>query len=232
MTDRGRCAEAAEAAVAAFGRLHVLCNNAGIAGGGAVADPGFADWDRAMAVNLGGAVNVVKTFVPADPRTRQRGAHRQHIVDRRHHRAAVRGRCVHDGEVRGARSQRITAAQPGAGGNRRVGAVPRADQHPNSGRTRTRGSGRKADGQRRRSGGTVQHDGRGDGSHRGRVVPSCAASARTFRTSCRTVSSATRSSRCSTRSSKHSRPIRRFPRRVLRSNADAASCATVCATCR
>jgi NAD(P)-dependent dehydrogenase (short-subunit alcohol dehydrogenase family) len=43
---------------------HVLCNNAGIAGGGAVADPGFADWDRAVAVNLGGAVNVVKIFVP------------------------------------------------------------------------------------------------------------------------------------------------------------------------
>jgi NAD(P)-dependent dehydrogenase (short-subunit alcohol dehydrogenase family) len=64
VTDRGSVADAAAAAVAAFGRIHVLCNNAGIAGGGAVADPGFADWDRAMAVNLGGAVNVVKTFVP------------------------------------------------------------------------------------------------------------------------------------------------------------------------
>ena len=64
VTDRESVAKAADAAVAAFGRIHVLCNNAGIAGGGAVADPGFADWDRAMAVNLGGAVNVVKTFVP------------------------------------------------------------------------------------------------------------------------------------------------------------------------
>jgi NAD(P)-dependent dehydrogenase (short-subunit alcohol dehydrogenase family) len=64
VTDRESVANAADAAVAAFGDIHVLCNNAGIAGGGAVADPGFADWDRAMAVNLGGAVNVVKTFVP------------------------------------------------------------------------------------------------------------------------------------------------------------------------
>jgi NAD(P)-dependent dehydrogenase (short-subunit alcohol dehydrogenase family) len=64
VTDRASVTQAAEAAVAAFGRIHVLCNNAGIAGGGAVADASFADWDRAMAVNLGGAVNVVKIFVP------------------------------------------------------------------------------------------------------------------------------------------------------------------------
>lgn len=64
VTDRASVTKAAEAAVAAFGRVHVLCNNAGIAGGGAVADASFADWDRAMAVNLGGAVNVVKIFVP------------------------------------------------------------------------------------------------------------------------------------------------------------------------
>ncbi len=64
VTDRASVTKAAEAAVAAFGRVHVLCNNAGIAGGGAVADASFADWDRAMAVNLGGAVNVVKILVP------------------------------------------------------------------------------------------------------------------------------------------------------------------------
>ena len=64
VTDRDSVANAAAATISAFGPLHVLCNNAGIAGGGAVADPAFADWDRAMAVNLGGAVNVVKIFVP------------------------------------------------------------------------------------------------------------------------------------------------------------------------
>jgi len=64
VTDRASVAAAAQQSVERFGNIHVLCNNAGIAGGGAVADPSFADWDRAMAVNLGGAVNVVKTFVP------------------------------------------------------------------------------------------------------------------------------------------------------------------------
>lgn len=64
VTDRVSVAAAAAQTVAAFGSVHVLINNAGIAGGGAVADPEFGDWDRAMAVNLGGAVNVIKTFVP------------------------------------------------------------------------------------------------------------------------------------------------------------------------
>ena len=77
VTDRGSVADAARTAVAAFGSIHVLCNNAGIAGGGAVADPSFVDWDRAMAVNLGGVVNVVKTFVPL---IRQHGAG-GHIVN-------------------------------------------------------------------------------------------------------------------------------------------------------
>jgi NAD(P)-dependent dehydrogenase (short-subunit alcohol dehydrogenase family) len=77
VTDRASVATAAREAVAAFGLIHVLCNNAGIAGGGAVADPGFADWDRAMAVNLGGAVNVVKTFVPLIREHRSGG----HIVN-------------------------------------------------------------------------------------------------------------------------------------------------------
>jgi NAD(P)-dependent dehydrogenase (short-subunit alcohol dehydrogenase family) len=64
VTDRDSVAAAAERTAAAVGDLHVLCNNAGIAGGGGVADPTFADWDRAMAVNLGGVVNVTKIFVP------------------------------------------------------------------------------------------------------------------------------------------------------------------------
>lgn len=74
VTDRRSVADAATQTAQAFGDVHVLCNNAGIAGGGAVADPGFDDWDRAMAVNLGGAVNVVKTFVPLI-RAHQSGGH-------------------------------------------------------------------------------------------------------------------------------------------------------------
>lgn len=77
VTDRASVAAAARQTVEAFGQIHVLCNNAGIAGGGAVADPDFGDWDRAMAVNLGGAVNVIKTFVPLIREHRSGG----HIVN-------------------------------------------------------------------------------------------------------------------------------------------------------
>jgi len=77
VTDRGSVAEAARTAVAAFGRIHVLCNNAGIAGGGAVADPSFVDWDRAIAVNLGGAVNVV------NPKMSPRGSSRTNSIAKR-----------------------------------------------------------------------------------------------------------------------------------------------------
>jgi NAD(P)-dependent dehydrogenase (short-subunit alcohol dehydrogenase family) len=47
-----------------FGKIHVLCNNAGVGGGGDAADPDFEDWDRALRVNLGGVVNGVKIITP------------------------------------------------------------------------------------------------------------------------------------------------------------------------
>ncbi|HWW64785.1 MAG TPA: SDR family NAD(P)-dependent oxidoreductase [Sphingomonadaceae bacterium] len=64
VSDRAGLAAAADEAIRHCGKIHLLCNNAGIAGGGAVADPDFADWDRALAVNLGGVVNGVKVIVP------------------------------------------------------------------------------------------------------------------------------------------------------------------------
>lgn len=64
VSDRAALKAAADEALAVFGRIHVLCNNAGVGGGGAVDDPDFDDWDRAMGVNLGGVVNGVKIIVP------------------------------------------------------------------------------------------------------------------------------------------------------------------------
>lgn len=64
VADRDSVQAAAEATVAQFGNIHVLCNNAGVNGGGKAADPDFEAWDRAMAVNLGGVINGTKIIVP------------------------------------------------------------------------------------------------------------------------------------------------------------------------
>jgi NAD(P)-dependent dehydrogenase (short-subunit alcohol dehydrogenase family) len=62
--DREQVRAAADEAIRVFGKIHVLCNNAGVGGGGNVHDPDFEGWDRAMRVNLGGVVNGVKIITP------------------------------------------------------------------------------------------------------------------------------------------------------------------------
>ncbi len=54
----------ADAAVARFGAVHVVCNNAGIGVFGPIADATHADWEYTMRVNLWGVVHSVETFVP------------------------------------------------------------------------------------------------------------------------------------------------------------------------
>jgi NAD(P)-dependent dehydrogenase (short-subunit alcohol dehydrogenase family) len=62
--DREQMRAAVEKTVEAFGKIHVLCNNAGIGGGGDTLDPDFDAWDRALRVNLGGVVNGTKIVAP------------------------------------------------------------------------------------------------------------------------------------------------------------------------
>ena len=62
--DRDQVRAAAQEAVGVFGRIHVLCNNAGIGGGGDTHDPDFDAWDRALRVNLCGVVNCTKIIAP------------------------------------------------------------------------------------------------------------------------------------------------------------------------
>ena len=64
VADRDSLRAAAQETLDAFGRIHVLCNNAGVNGGGTAASEDFDDWDRAIAVNLGGVVNGTKIIVP------------------------------------------------------------------------------------------------------------------------------------------------------------------------
>jgi len=64
VADRESLRAAARETLDVFGKIHLLCNNAGVGGGGAADDPDFDEWDRAIGVNLGGVVNGTKIIVP------------------------------------------------------------------------------------------------------------------------------------------------------------------------
>jgi NADP-dependent 3-hydroxy acid dehydrogenase YdfG len=63
VTDRGALEQAARETEAAFGKVHVVCNNAGVAVTGPVHRMDYKDWDWVMGVNLNGVINGVQTFV-------------------------------------------------------------------------------------------------------------------------------------------------------------------------
>jgi NAD(P)-dependent dehydrogenase (short-subunit alcohol dehydrogenase family) len=64
VTDRAALARAADEAERRFGRVHVVCNNAGVNLFNDMAAATYQDWDWVMGVNLGGVVNGVVTFAP------------------------------------------------------------------------------------------------------------------------------------------------------------------------
>ncbi|WP_126174254.1 SDR family oxidoreductase [Altericroceibacterium xinjiangense] len=64
VADRANLRSAAEEALEVFGKIHVLCNNAGVNGGGTADSHDFDAWDKALAVNLGGVINGTKIIVP------------------------------------------------------------------------------------------------------------------------------------------------------------------------
>lgn len=66
-TDVARLADVealAERAWSAFGGVHVLCNNAGVGGGGLSWEASDAEWQWVLGVNLWGVIHGVRTFVP------------------------------------------------------------------------------------------------------------------------------------------------------------------------
>lgn len=64
VTDRAAFAAAADATEAKFGKIHILCNNAGVAVVGPTELATFADWDWVMGVNVGGTINGIVTVLP------------------------------------------------------------------------------------------------------------------------------------------------------------------------
>jgi NAD(P)-dependent dehydrogenase (short-subunit alcohol dehydrogenase family) len=77
VTDRSAMARAVEETLRAFGKVHVLCNNAGVGLAGPMKLATYADWDWVMGVNLGGVINGVVAFLPHMLAQREGG----HIVN-------------------------------------------------------------------------------------------------------------------------------------------------------
>jgi NAD(P)-dependent dehydrogenase (short-subunit alcohol dehydrogenase family) len=55
---------AAKASYEAFGNVHVVCNNAGVAGGGGIDNISIETWRWVLDVNLMGVVHGIHTFLP------------------------------------------------------------------------------------------------------------------------------------------------------------------------
>lgn len=62
--DPGACSRLIEEADAAFGRLDVLVNNAGVGAFGSVADLAVEDWQRVIETNLGGVFYCSRAAIP------------------------------------------------------------------------------------------------------------------------------------------------------------------------
>ena len=54
----------ARATVDAFGAAHVVCNNAGVGGGGQMQTLTTADWEWVLGVNLWGVIHGIRAFLP------------------------------------------------------------------------------------------------------------------------------------------------------------------------
>ena len=63
VTDRAAFEDAAGRAEVLLGPVHLVCNNAGVGGGGPLDQCTWDDWDWVVSVNLGGVINGVQTFV-------------------------------------------------------------------------------------------------------------------------------------------------------------------------
>lgn len=64
VADPASVEQAAEAAYEAFGNVHVVCNNAGVAGGSGIENISLDTWRWVFDVNLMGVVHGVRTFLP------------------------------------------------------------------------------------------------------------------------------------------------------------------------
>jgi NAD(P)-dependent dehydrogenase (short-subunit alcohol dehydrogenase family) len=64
VADAGSVERAAQASFDAFGKVHVVCNNAGVAAGGGIDHISLDNWRWVIDVNLMGVLHGIKSFLP------------------------------------------------------------------------------------------------------------------------------------------------------------------------
>src|SRR5882762_5856977 len=64
VADADSVERAAQATFDAFGHVHVVCNNAGVAAGGGIDNISLDNWRWVIDVNLMGVVHGIRTFLP------------------------------------------------------------------------------------------------------------------------------------------------------------------------
>jgi len=64
VTDRAAFARAAQDSLRAFGKVHLLVNNAGFGIGGPLKQARYDDWDWGLGVMIGGVINGIQAFLP------------------------------------------------------------------------------------------------------------------------------------------------------------------------
>ena len=77
VSDRASVQAAAEATLDTFGKVHVLCNNAGVSSGGLLEECEPSDWDWVIGVNYLGVLHGCQAFIPHIKRQAEGG----HIVN-------------------------------------------------------------------------------------------------------------------------------------------------------
>jgi NAD(P)-dependent dehydrogenase (short-subunit alcohol dehydrogenase family) len=64
VSDPAAVERAARATVEAFGKVHLVCNNAGVGGSGGIDDISLASWRWVIDINLMGVVHGIRAFLP------------------------------------------------------------------------------------------------------------------------------------------------------------------------
>lgn len=67
---------AADKTLAEFGKVHIVCNNAGVSTGGLIDECDEGDWQWSLGVNLMGVVHGCQAFIPHIKSQGEGGAYR------------------------------------------------------------------------------------------------------------------------------------------------------------